>query len=113
MSDEDTLAAWRRELWKQGLAIVLSGAGLLATVGGTFYVRVTAEEARNQEIHARIERDVESLQRDQREATTRAENTQGDLRALKASFEAGQADTRARLIRIENGLDALDGLRRR
>lgn len=109
MSDEETLAAWKRELWKQGLAIVLSGIALLASVGGAFYVQVQAESARNDEIHERIERDVETLRTDRREDRDDFDDLQGDVRALKAAYEAGQADTRARLIRIEN---ALDGRRR-
>lgn len=112
MSDEhehDPLAEVRAALWKQGLAIILSGITMLGSAAGVFYVRVSEDRARAEEVHHRLERDVEAIQRDRREDADALDDLSGDMRALKAAYEAGQADTRSRLVRIES---ALDGRRR-
>lgn len=100
-----TFARIRAELWKQGVAIVLAGVGLLATTGGAFYVKVQTDQARAEEVHNRLERDVEALERDLRDSSDALDELQGDVRALKAAYESGQADTRSRLVRIEAALD--------
>jgi len=112
MSDEpdvpevaSTFTRIRTELWKQGLAIVLAGVGLLATTGGAFYVKVQTDMARAEEVHHRLERDVQQLEDDMRDSSDAVDDLQGDVRALKAAYEAGQADTRSRLVRIEAALD--------
>jgi hypothetical protein len=103
------LDAMRAALWKQAIAIVLSGVGLLGATGAAFYVDVQADRARDEEIHERLEHDVRELESEQRAAAEAADDLSGDLRALKAIVEQGHADQRARLARIEALLDAQRG----
>lgn len=103
------LEAIRSTLWRQAMAIV--GAGVIG-FGGTSigaYATYQADRARDEEIHDRLERDLARLERNADSAATESDSLRGDLAALKATYEAGQADTRSRLVRIEA---ALDGRRR-
>lgn len=85
----------------------LVGAGLIALGSASlvFYTEEQANRARDEQIHERLERDLAALERDQREAADAADDLSGELRALKALVEAGHADQRARLERIERALD--------
>lgn len=112
MSEDGKPTTWAEvqgAMWKQAIGIIGAGIVGFGSLAGAFYVQVTSTIERYEEVHHRLERDVESLQADRREDRDDFDDLVGDVRALKAAYEAGQADTRARLIRIES---ALDGRRR-
>lgn len=103
------LDAIRRDIWRQGLAIVLSGVGMLGATGAAFYVDAQSRAARDEQIHERLREDLDALDRDRRTDADALDDLRGDVRALKAAYETGQADTIRRLERID---EAIGGRRR-
>ena len=100
----------------RGWALGIIAAGILG-FGGTalvFWTTVQSDQARNEEVHQTLRRELEAVSDDQSDATRDLAEIRRDVSLIKASassVERGQDDTARRLERIERALDGRRGHR--
>jgi hypothetical protein len=96
-----------KKLWALGLAIVAPGIVALATAVGAYWLTTARSQARAEEIHTRLTRDLQLLQGAQARDSSALDHLARDLAGVQATVEAGTESTLRRLDRIESGLERI------